>query len=77
MTDEFCWPPSTITKVQRAALEKLADGRWHFLHGFATNTRSSLLTRGLIANRGDWSVEYRITDAGRMMLNAERLEAQS
>ena len=75
MTDEFCWPPSTITKVQRAALEKLADGRWHFLYEFATNTRSSLVTRGLI-RESRW-LEYRITDAGRMMLNADRLETQS
>lgn len=64
-----------LTKPQRAAMEKLADGRRHRLDTFTTNTRMSLLMRGLIDCRGkegdsygSSTLDYFITDAGRVAL---------
>lgn len=64
-----------LSRTQRAALEKLADGQWHSL-AIATNTVWSLHERKLVENMmtGSWATptaDYRITDAGRAaMLDA-------
>lgn len=65
---------SALTKPQRAALEKLADGQWHSLNSFTLSTRRSLLDRGFIdaaretAEYGSIYVDYRIANAGRSAL---------
>lgn len=62
---------SSLTKVQRAALMKLADGEWHPLHSFTTSTIGRLISREFVEpNRPDWRffstpVDFRITNAGR------------
>ena len=65
-----------LSLAQLAALTKLADGDWHSLASFATNTQQSLLDRGAIEPKGGGTRvtrEYRITDAGRSALNLRAL----
>lgn len=72
-----------LTRIQLAALEKLADGEWHSLSSFAVQTIVSLHERGLIdpirpdfrffrAPRGGVMVDFRLTDAGRAAIGAQK-----
>lgn len=66
-----------ITKIQRAALMELTDGKWHSLSSFAIKTIVSLCERCFIDPiRSDYRyfrgigvmVDFRITPAGREAL---------